>query len=263
MHFCGLSRREAIEVISLLNFVFHDHVPLHILSCNYPIRWRVTTRAWSAWMSAPQSTSQLQQDRLIMPTSSIHFFFFHSFILFLFSGSLLILYLPLIFTHRIFTLDLPQLADLIKKNIADHYTSKYSKSPSSQGQASSPLRDTSSSTSSSRTQPPRYDHDYDDDPLIDRRFPRHGQGYTPAYTFPGQRNPLRIGDDDLNPPHPFYGGGFGEGMGGIGPLMPPAPGGGMYVGPNHPMFGGRPSLIRPPGKVKCEYEIDCGLCTHV
>lgn len=67
--------------------------------------------------------------------------------------------------------------------------------------------------------------------------PRGGYGGS----FPGGRNPLSIGADDLNPPGlgpnppmrgPFFGeGGVGAG-GGMGGM------GGMHPGPDHPMFGG-------------------------
>ncbi|KAK6540393.1 hypothetical protein TWF694_009192 [Orbilia ellipsospora] len=52
--------------------------------------------------------------------------------------------------------------------------------------------------------------------------------------FPaGGRNPLRIGDDDLNPP------GLGRNPPLRGPFFGEDDGNGMHVGPNHPMFGGR------------------------
>lgn len=67
----------------------------------------------------------------------------------------------------------------------------------------------------------------------------------PRGGFPGGRNPLRYGDEDLNPPGlgpnpPLRGPFFGEG-GNFGPLGPGGfPGtGGMHPTPDHPMFGGR------------------------
>ncbi|KAG8860931.1 hypothetical protein FRB91_000127 [Serendipita sp. 411] len=48
-----------------------------------------------------------------------------------------------------------------------------------------------------------------------------------------QDNPLEIGRSDLDPfPNPFAG---------KSPIQPLNPGGGMYVGPGHPMFGGHPA----------------------
>ncbi|KAF3915173.1 hypothetical protein ABW20_dc0105238 [Dactylellina cionopaga] len=61
----------------------------------------------------------------------------------------------------------------------------------------------------------------------------------------GGRNPYRIGDDDLNPP------GLGPNPPLRGPFFGEEGGNGMYVGPNHPMFGGRqggvPDPRFPPG----------------
>ncbi|EPS40194.1 hypothetical protein H072_5992 [Dactylellina haptotyla CBS 200.50] len=62
----------------------------------------------------------------------------------------------------------------------------------------------------------------------------------------GGRNPFRIGDDDLNPP------GLGRNPPLRGPLFGEEEGNGMFVGPNHPMFGGRqgggvPDPRFPPG----------------
>jgi len=65
------------------------------------------------------------------------------------------------------------------------------------------------------------------------------------YIFPGGRNPYRIGDDDLNPP------GLGPNPPLRGPFFGEDGGNGMFVGPNHPMFGGRqggvPDPRFPPG----------------
>ncbi|KAF3908011.1 hypothetical protein ABW21_db0200418 [Orbilia brochopaga] len=69
------------------------------------------------------------------------------------------------------------------------------------------------------------------------------------WAFPGgggARNPYRIGDDDLNPP------GLGPNAPLRGPFFGEEGGNGMFVGPNHPMFGGRqgggvPDPRFPPG----------------
>jgi hypothetical protein len=80
-------------------------------------------------------------------------------------------------------------------------------------------------------QPPGFDDEYE--------ILGPARGSRP--NFPGGRNPLSIGDDDLNPPGlgpnpPLRGPFFGEG--GIGgPTFPG--GGGMHPTPDHPMFGGR------------------------
>ena len=80
-------------------------------------------------------------------------------------------------------------------------------------------------------QPPGFDDEYE---IL--RPPRVGGGFGP-----GGRNPLSIGEDDLNPPGlgrdpplrgPFFGEGRNGGFGGMGGS------GGMHPGPDHPMFGG-------------------------
>ncbi|KAG8814469.1 hypothetical protein FRC17_001111 [Serendipita sp. 399] len=54
-----------------------------------------------------------------------------------------------------------------------------------------------------------------------------------------QDNPLEIGRSDLDPiPNPFTG---------KSPIQPLNPGGGMYVGPGHPIFGGQQPPARPGG----------------
>ncbi|KAF3936150.1 hypothetical protein ABW19_dt0201614 [Dactylella cylindrospora] len=63
------------------------------------------------------------------------------------------------------------------------------------------------------------------------------------WNFPGGgggRNPYRIGDDDLNPP------GLGANPPLRGPFFGEEEGNGMYVGPNHPIFGGRQGGIPDP-----------------
>lgn len=75
--------------------------------------------------------------------------------------------------------------------------------------------------------PPGFDDDYE---IL--RPPRGRGGFYGGPGMPG-RNPLSIGEDDLNPPGlggPFYGGLPGFGRGG---------GNGMHPTPDHPMFGGR------------------------
>lgn len=90
--------------------------------------------------------------------------------------------------------------------------------------------------------PPGFDDDYE---ILS---PPRGYG-----SGSGGRNPLSIGDDDLNPPGlgpgaPLRGPFFGEGrpgFGGMGPM------GGMHPTGDHPMFGGGgegvPDLRFPPG----------------
>ncbi|TGZ82388.1 hypothetical protein EX30DRAFT_317753 [Ascodesmis nigricans] len=73
--------------------------------------------------------------------------------------------------------------------------------------------------------------------------------------FPGGRNPLSIGDDDLNPPGlgpnpPLRGRFFGEG--GVGGMAPT--GGGMHPGPDHPMFGGSGELPNPRAPPGARYD---------
>ncbi|KAL1917849.1 uncharacterized protein VTP21DRAFT_3683 [Calcarisporiella thermophila] len=97
--------------------------------------------------------------------------------------------------------------------------------------------------SSSSRQPPESERDpLRAPPPRPYRPPIHGEPL--AGDEPLGRNPFRIGDADLDPlganpiygPPRFGGGGigpFGEGIGGIGGGE-----GGMYVGPNHPIFGG-------------------------
>ena len=65
--------------------------------------------------------------------------------------------------------------------------------------------------------------------------------FNPINPIPGLRNPFNIGDQDLDP---------------LGIMQPPRPGGGMYAGPDHPMFGreggvgqGGGNGILPPGAV--------------
>jgi len=91
--------------------------------------------------------------------------------------------------------------------------------------------------------PPGFDDEYE---IL--QPPRGSGGYGMG---PGGRNPLSIGEDDLNPPGlgrnpplvgPFFG--QGPGWGGPGPS-------GMHPGPDHPMFGGGgggiPDPRFPPG----------------
>ncbi|PWN45122.1 hypothetical protein IE81DRAFT_345168 [Ceraceosorus guamensis] len=95
----------------------------------------------------------------------------------------------------------------------------------------SPSSASSSQPSSSRRQPPPEPHP--SGPIADDpRYP----GATGGPLFPGPRNPLAVGDRDRDPL-----GGLG-GVGGFGPppLFPGGDdGGGMFVGPNHPMFRDR------------------------
>jgi hypothetical protein len=63
------------------------------------------------------------------------------------------------------------------------------------------------------------------------------------WVFPGAgggRNPYRIGDDDLRPP------GLGPNPPLRGPFIGEEEGNGMFVGPNHPMFGGRQGGVPDP-----------------
>ncbi|KAJ3330358.1 hypothetical protein HDU76_005870 [Blyttiomyces sp. JEL0837] len=97
-----------------------------------------------------------------------------------------------------------------------------------------------SSGSSSSTQQPRRD------PLRDYDRDRREQ---PPYFHPGgvggvgpmypRGSPYGIGDVDLDP--------FGAAPGMIPPRGGMHPGGGMVVGPDHPMFGGGPGFPRGPG----------------
>ncbi|CAG8830860.1 20214_t:CDS:2, partial [Gigaspora margarita] len=77
-------------------------------------------------------------------------------------------------------------------------------------------------------QPPRFRPPIFDDPY---------GGDEPSSIY----NPLSIGRDDLDPlgSRPIIGPRFGDG-GAYNPFGGPSRGGGMYVGPNHPMFDTRP-----------------------
>lgn len=66
--------------------------------------------------------------------------------------------------------------------------------------------------------------------LDDRENRDRAPPLSQPYELPQRRdNPLEIGRNDLDPiPNPFAG---------KSPIQPLNPGGGMYVGPNHPIFG--------------------------
>ncbi|KDN37316.1 hypothetical protein K437DRAFT_259824 [Tilletiaria anomala UBC 951] len=110
-------------------------------------------------------------------------------------------------------------------------------------------------------------HFYPDDPVgprLPNRPPYFDDPDDPSTPDIGGRNPLIIGDRDLDPlggapfagPHPFGGGSFGPPP--LFPGQPPDHGGGMIVGPDHPMFrdrfqpggfGGGGMAGLPPGAV--------------
>ncbi|KAF3114364.1 hypothetical protein TWF706_008295 [Orbilia oligospora] len=102
----------------------------------------------------------------------------------------------------------------------------------------------------SRGGPPRPFRSPEDPPGFEDEYeinrpPGNPWGF-PSGGVGGGRNPYRIGDDDLNPP------GLGANPTLRGPFFGEEGGNGMFVGPNHPMFGGRqgggvPDPRFPPG----------------
>jgi hypothetical protein len=74
------------------------------------------------------------------------------------------------------------------------------------------------------------------DPLMIGPPRRGGMGAMPGYGGPGMGMPgMGVGGGDLEPP------GMGPGLGG--PFEPGLGGGGMQVGPDHPMFAGEPGRL--------------------
>ncbi|KAJ1539683.1 hypothetical protein HK405_012566, partial [Cladochytrium tenue] len=104
------------------------------------------------------------------------------------------------------------------------------------GYEPAPVISGSSSAPRAERAPPPSREPYADDPLRDNRRgpPGFGGGGFPAPYYPGS-SPFGVGDVDLDPFAAAPGlvpprGGFGRG--GM------HPGGGMFVGPDHPIFGG-------------------------